>query len=72
MEDLRPKCSVYGCEKKATINFQEVWIEWKCKKDGRYSKRFKYRGMDIEEPTGEDNRHFCDEHAELFEDGEDI
>lgn len=62
------KCN--ECDKPATHNFQKVWVEWKVYKNGGYSKRFKHRGMDIEEPTGEDNRHYCDEHAKQFENGE--
>lgn len=70
-EDYRKGCDWVGCEKKATRNYQKLWVMWKHKKDGGYSKTYKYKGCDIEEPVGEDNMHFCDEDGHKFERGED-
>jgi len=67
MDEDRPKCKY--CRDYATRNYQKVWVEWKVKKDGGYSQRFKYRGMDIEEPVGRDNVHVCEKHAEDWENG---
>jgi len=58
------------CKKRATRNYQKVWVVWKVMKDGGYSKEFEYKGCDIEEPTGEDNVHACDKCGDRFERGE--
>ena len=68
MKVCGPKCE--ECGEPATHNFQKVWIEYKVLPGWRYSRKPRIRGMDIEEPTGSDNRHFCGKHAIAFENGE--
>ena len=68
MKHYGPIC--HHCLEPATKNFQKIWVEWQVKPGYKYSKRCKIRGMDIEEPTGDDNRYFCDECAEKFENGD--
>jgi hypothetical protein len=59
------------CGKPATRNYQKLWVVWKHNpRTGSYSKRSKYLGCDVEEPTGEDSLHYCDECSDKFESGE--
>lgn len=61
-----------ACPKPAVKNYQKIWVRYGVNpKTGAYSKRCKILGMEIEEPTGEDNLHFCKEHADIFEGKED-
>jgi hypothetical protein len=69
MNDNRPTCDVDNCADKATRNYQKTWVQYSTLKNGGYSKRV-FRGCEIEEPTGEDNRHYCEKHGDAFERGE--
>ena len=54
------KCDICG-KRDATINVQKVWIKWKYDaKTGDYSKTFDTL-FDVEEPTGNENLHLCNE-----------
>lgn len=47
------------CNKKAEVNIQKIWIKWDYNyKDDSYSDTFEAL-LDAEEPTGENNLHFC-------------
>ena len=58
-----------ACGKPATRNYQKIWVMYKVYKNGGYSRSYQHKGMYIEEPTGEDNLHFCDACGEEFEAG---
>lgn len=57
------KCD--NCDKNAVKNFQLTWIVWDVDEDGNYSE-----DHSLLEGDSEDNRHYCEEHAEEFENGE--
>jgi len=66
--DITIKCDY--CEKPAVRNYQRIWVSWKVyQKDGSYSKNPRLE-LDVEEPTGENNYHLCEEHEEQFLNGD--
>jgi hypothetical protein len=54
------------CKKKAVANYQKIWVRWEIKNDD-YAKEPDWEaGMNIEEPTGENNVQVCAEHEKKF------
>ena len=54
------------CRKKAKWNYQKVWKKYTLTNDGYFLDQT-FDGCRLEEPTGEDNYHLCDDHAEMLE-----
>ena len=57
------------CDKPAIWNYQKDWLKYNeaLLERGISKQEETFDGCDIEEPTGEDNLHLCQEHADLFE-----
>lgn len=53
-----PKCDL--CNKPAVVNYQKMWVRYPIH-NGKYGVA--EIQPEIEEPIGEENKHFCAEHA---------
>lgn len=54
------------CDETAIVNYQKVWKKFDINKDEDYFENKEFEPLDIDEPTGDDNLHFCKEHDDMF------
>lgn len=52
------KCNF--CDKNSKFNLQKVWVKYDIDKKGYYKEDKDFDTFDIEEPTNDDNLHFCE------------
>lgn len=64
-------CIVKNCERKASCNYQKIWTKFNIH-NGIYIRDDYFDPLSIEEPTGDDNLHYCGYHAEMFEESGEV
>ena len=58
------KCN--RCGKIAVVNYQKVWKKFDIDNDVYYQENKEFNPLDIDEPLGDDNLHFCEKHNKMF------
>lgn len=54
------------CDKEAVVNYQKAWKRFGITKDEEYIEDKQFDPLYIDEPSGDDNLHFCKDHNIMF------